>query len=73
MAKHHGMTKYLEQDCVYSLKSNIIIIPGGIEYRLTVVFNMSPSPGVGGGGIHYVRVMGRLRGIDPLFQCTGKT
>ena len=23
-------------------------------------------------GTHYVRVMGRLRGIDPLFQGTGK-
>ena len=33
MAKHHAMTKYLEQDYGYSLKINIIIIPGGIEYN----------------------------------------
>ena len=70
MAKHHGMTKYLEQDYGYSLKSNIIIIPGGIEYNSGIQYVAEPAGA--GGGTHYVRVMGRLRSIDPLFQCTGK-
>ena len=33
MAKHHRITKSLEQDYGYSLKSNIIIISGGIEWN----------------------------------------
>ena len=49
MAKHHGMTKYLEQDYGYSLKSNMIIIPGGIEYNSGIQYVAEP----GGGGWGY--------------------
>ena len=33
MAKHHRITKSLEQDYGYSLKSNIIIISDGTEWN----------------------------------------
>ena len=51
----------------YVMNRRLFHSPRAQTYWAGICLLLGLCPGGGGGGTHYVRVMGRLRGIDPPF------